>query len=65
MAYGDFKVLARSTAFDKILRNKAFNIVKNLKYPGCQRGLTSMNYKCFDKKLLVTVLNMIICQSRN
>ena len=29
MAYGDFKDLSRRTASDKVLRNKAFNIVKN------------------------------------
>ena len=30
MAYGDFKDLARRTASDKILRDKAFNIAKIL-----------------------------------
>ena len=32
MAYGDFKHLARRTASDKVLRDKAFNIAKNPKY---------------------------------
>ena len=32
MAYGDFKDLTRRTASDKILRDKAFNIDKNLRY---------------------------------
>ena len=32
------------------MRDKAFNIVKNLKYDGYQRGLASIVYKCFDKK---------------
>ena len=32
MDYGDFKDLARSTASEKILRDKAFNIAKNPKY---------------------------------
>ena len=50
MAYGDFKELARRTASDKILPDKAFNIVKNPKYYGCKRGLASMVYKFFDKK---------------
>ena len=27
MAYGDFKDLAKRTAFDKVLRDKAFNIL--------------------------------------
>ena len=34
MAYGDFKDLAKRTASDKILRDKAFNIAKNPKYDG-------------------------------
>ena len=34
MAYRDFKDLARRTAADKVLRNKAFNIAKNPKYDG-------------------------------
>ena len=50
MAYGDFKDLARRTASDKVLRTKAFNIAKNPKYDGYQRGLASMVYKIFDKK---------------
>ena len=29
MAYGDFKNIARRTASDKVLSNKAFNIAKN------------------------------------
>ena len=50
MAYGDFKYLTKSTAADKVLKNKAFNIVKNPKYDGYQRGLASMVHKFFDKK---------------
>ena len=49
MAYGDFKDIKRM-ASDKILRDKAFNIAKNPKYDGYQRGLASMVYKFFDKK---------------
>ena len=49
MAYGDFKDLNRRTAADKVLRDKAFNIAKNPKYDGYQRGLASMLYKFFDK----------------
>ena len=44
MAYGDFKDLTKRTASDKILRDKAFNIAKNLKYVGHQRNLASMAY---------------------
>ena len=32
MAYGDFRNLTRKTNSDKILHDKAFKIVKNLKY---------------------------------
>ena len=42
MAYGDFKDLARRKASDKVLRDKAFNIAKNLKYDRYQRGHASM-----------------------
>ena len=50
MAYGDFKDLKKRTFSDKVLRDKAFNIAKNLKYDGYQRGFASMIYKFFDKK---------------
>ena len=50
MAYGDFKDLKRRTASNKILGDKAFNIVKNPKFDGYQRGLASMVYKLFDEK---------------
>ena len=50
MAYGDLKDLARRTASDKVLSDKAFNIAKNTKYDGYQRGLASMVYIFFDKK---------------
>ena len=50
MAYGGFKDLNRRTAADEVLRHKAFNIAKNPKYDGYQRGLASMVYKSFDKK---------------
>ena len=44
-----FKDLTRRTVSDKIPRDKAFNIAKNLKYDGYQRGLASMIYKFFDE----------------
>ena len=50
MAYGDFKDLKKRTAADNVLRGKAFNIAKDSKYDGYQRGLASMVYKFFDKK---------------
>ena len=42
MAYGDFKNLTRRTTAGKILRDKAFNIAKNLKYDEYQCGLASV-----------------------
>ena len=39
MANGDFKDLAERTTSDKVLRDKTFNIAKNPKYDGYQRGL--------------------------
>ena len=48
MAYGDSEDLARRSASDKFLRDKAFNIAKIPKYDGHQRGLASMVYKFFD-----------------
>ena len=60
MAYGDFEDFARRTVFDKILRDKAFNIAKNPKYDGYQRGLSSMVYNFLIKSLLVAVLKMRI-----
>ena len=39
MAYGGFKDLTRRTASDKTSRDEAFNIAKNPKYDGYQRGL--------------------------
>ena len=50
MAYGDFKDLAKRTAADNVIREKAFNITKDPKYDGYQRELASMVYKFFDKK---------------
>ena len=50
MAYGDFKDFTRKTASDKVVSGKAFNIAKNPKCGGYQRGLDSMVYKFFDGK---------------
>ena len=51
MPYGGFKDLAKRTAADKVLTDKAINIAKDPKYDGYQRGLTTMVYKFFDKKM--------------
>ena len=58
MANGDFKDLARRTASVKVLRDKEFNIAKNLKSDGYQRELASMLYKFFDKTSAGISVNM-------
>ena len=50
-AYSDSKDFTKRTVVDKILRNKAFDIAKDPKYDGYQRGLVSMVYKFFDSKV--------------
>ena len=61
MAHGFFKDLKRRIAADKVLRHKAFNLAKNAKYEGYQRGFASMVYKFFDKETSGgTVKNEII-----
>ena len=50
MACGGFKDLAKRTASNKVLRDKAFNIAKNPKYDGYQWDLASVVYKFFHKK---------------
>ena len=67
MTYRDFEDLARRTASETVLRDKAFNIAKNPKYDGYERGLASAVYKFFDKKskevvLLIMRLNKIFKQ---
>ena len=49
-AYSDSKDLTKRNVADKILKNKAFNIAKDPKYDGYQRGLASMVYNFFHKK---------------
>ena len=43
------EILTKRAAADKALRDKAFDIAKDPKYDGYQRGLASMVYKFFDK----------------
>ena len=49
--YSDSKDLTKRIIADKILKNKAFDIAKDPKYDGYQRGLASMVYKFFDSKV--------------
>ena len=46
------------------MRDKAFNITKNLKYDGYQRRLASMIYKFFDKNNSGPILKMRIFQTK-
>ena len=50
-AYSDSKDLTKRTITDKNLKNRAFDIAKDPKYDGYQRGLASMVYKFFDSKV--------------
>ena len=63
MAYIDFKDLTQRTVSDKILLDKSFNIAKNPKYVGHQRGFASGVYNFLIKRRLVVVLKMKICQT--
>ena len=49
--YADHKDLINRTEADTFLRDKAHDIASNPKYDGYQRGLASMVFKFFDKKL--------------
>ena len=49
-AYSNFKDIKNRTAAYKILRDKEYELAKDPKYYGGQRGLASMVYKVFDKK---------------
>ena len=57
MAYGDFKDLAKRTASDKVLGDKAFKIASNPKYDGYQRGLASMVYNITQNQQLAEELH--------
>ena len=64
--HGHFKDLKWRTAANNVLRDKAFNIAKNYKYYGYQRGLAYMVYKFFDRKTKgsgVTLANKSIPQN--
>ena len=51
VAYSDSKDLTKRTVADKVLKNKAFDIAKDPKYHGYQKGLASRVYKFFDSKV--------------
>ena len=49
-AYSDSKDLAKRVIPDKILKDRAYKIVRNSKYDGYQRALADMANKIFGKK---------------
>ena len=63
MANGAFKDLNRRAAADKVLHDKEFDIAKNPKCDGYQRGLTSIIYKFLIKNLLVLVLKKFLIKN--
>ena len=50
-AYSDSKDLTKRSIADKNFKNRTFDIAKDPKYEGYQRGLASMVYKIFDSKV--------------
>ena len=50
-AHSDSEDFTKRTVADKILKNRAFDIAKDPKCDGYQRGLASMVYKFFDSKV--------------
>ena len=49
--YSDSKDLTKRTIADKNFKNRAFDIAKDPKYDGYQRGLASTVYKFYDSKV--------------
>ena len=52
MTYSTYKCLSERRTSVKVLCNKAFEKASNPQLKGCQRGLASMDYKFFAKKIL-------------
>ena len=51
MTYNKFKDLEKRKQSDIVLKNEVFKIASSSKYNGYERGLASMVYKFFDKKI--------------
>ena len=51
VVYSDSKDLTKRTVADKILKIRAFDIAKDPKHDGYQKGLASVVYKFFDSKV--------------
>ena len=59
-AYSDSKDLTKRTIADKNLKIRAFDIAKDPKYDGYQRGLASMVYKFLTQKFQEAVQNLYL-----
>ena len=64
MDYRDFKNSPTRAASDKVIHDKVFNIAKNPKYDGFQRGL-SWNVINFLLESLVVLLKAKLCRTKN
>ena len=65
MAYSKYKDLEKRTQSDKVLKEKVFETTINLKYDECQRGLTSLIYKFFEKNQKEVLLKMKLKKINN
>ena len=59
-AYSDIKDLTKRTIADKNFKNRAFDIAKDPKYDGYQRGLASMVYKFLIRTFQEAVQNLCL-----
>ena len=64
MAYGKFKDLNKRAQSDKVLSDKAFEIVCNPKLDGYQRGLALMVNKFFHKKSTRSGIKNVVKQNQ-
>ena len=51
VAYSDSKDLARRTAADRVLKDKAYEIANNPRHNGFERSLDAMVHKFFCQKI--------------
>ena len=65
MAYGYLKVIKRRTVADKLLRDKTFNIAKDPKYDGYERGLASIVHNVLNKTIIVVQIKMKLFLIKN
>ena len=56
------RIFPRRTVFDKVLHDKAFNVVKNPKCDGYRRELTTLFYNFLEKK---SSCGAVICANKS